>query len=104
MIANPSACCGQLHNRENELFPVRSRVIIWPREVGSTVPSHSIPLTLHTQRLNLVSSITPGDARTLANPTCGASARLVNLYSSYLCVCVCVRVCVCVCVYLLNCT
>ena len=31
-------------------------------------------------------SITPGDARTFANPTCGASARLVNLYSSYLCV------------------
>ena len=27
--------------------------------------------------------ITPGDARAFANPTCGASARLVNLYSSY---------------------
>ena len=31
-------------------------------------------------------SITPGDARSFANPTCGASARLVNLYSSYVCV------------------
>ena len=30
-------------------------------------------------------SITPGDARTFANPTCGASARLVNLYSSFVC-------------------
>ena len=30
-------------------------------------------------------SITPGVARTFANPTCGASARLVNLYSSYVC-------------------
>ena len=30
-------------------------------------------------------SITPGDARIFANPTCGASARLVDLYSSYLC-------------------
>ena len=33
-------------------------------------------------------SITPGDARTFANNpnlTCGASARLVNLYSSYVC-------------------
>ena len=30
-------------------------------------------------------SITPGDARTFANPTCGASARLVNLYCSYVC-------------------
>ena len=30
-------------------------------------------------------SITPGDARTSANPTCGASARLVNLYSNYVC-------------------
>ena len=28
---------------------------------------------------------TPGDARTSANPTCGASARLVDLYSSYVC-------------------
>ena len=28
-------------------------------------------------------SITPGDARTFANPTCDASARLVDLYSSY---------------------
>ena len=27
-------------------------------------------------------SITPGDAQTFANPTCGASARLVDLYSS----------------------
>ena len=25
----------------------------------------------------------PGDTRTFANPTCGASARLVDLYSSY---------------------
>ena len=30
-------------------------------------------------------SIAPGDARTFANPTCGASARLVILYSSYVC-------------------
>ena len=30
-------------------------------------------------------SITPGDARTFTNPTCGASAGLVNLYSSYVC-------------------
>ena len=30
-------------------------------------------------------SIAPGDARTFANPMCGASARLVNLYSSYVC-------------------
>ena len=30
-------------------------------------------------------SITPGNARTPANPTCGASARLVYLYSSYVC-------------------
>ena len=28
-------------------------------------------------------SITPGDARTFANPTDDVSARLVNLYSSY---------------------
>ena len=28
-------------------------------------------------------SIASGDARTFANPTCGASARLVNLFSSY---------------------
>ena len=27
-------------------------------------------------------SIAPGDARTFANPTCSASARLVNLYSN----------------------
>ena len=30
-------------------------------------------------------SITPGDARTFANPTCGASARLVSFFSSYVC-------------------
>ena len=30
-------------------------------------------------------SITPGDARTFANPMCGASARLVTLYSSKVC-------------------
>ena len=30
-------------------------------------------------------SIAPGDARTLANQTCGTSARLVNLYSSHVC-------------------
>ena len=30
-------------------------------------------------------SIAPGGAWTFANPTCGASARLVNLYSSYVC-------------------
>ena len=30
-------------------------------------------------------SITPGDARTSANRTCGVSARLVDLYSSYMC-------------------
>ena len=29
--------------------------------------------------------ITPGDARTSANPTRGASARLVNLYSNCVC-------------------
>ena len=29
--------------------------------------------------------ITHGDARTSANPLCGASARLVDLYSSYVC-------------------
>ena len=29
--------------------------------------------------------ITPGDARTSANPTCSASARLVDLHSSYVC-------------------
>ena len=28
-------------------------------------------------------SIMPGDARTFVNPTCGASARLVDLYSNY---------------------
>ena len=30
-------------------------------------------------------SIKTGDARTFASPTCGASARLVDLYSSYVC-------------------
>ena len=30
-------------------------------------------------------SITSGDARTFAHPTCGASARLVDLYRSYVC-------------------
>ena len=30
-------------------------------------------------------SIAPGDARTFANLTCGASARLVNLNSDYVC-------------------
>ena len=31
-------------------------------------------------------SITPGDVRTFPYPTCGASARLVDLYSStYVC-------------------
>ena len=30
-------------------------------------------------------SITPGDVRTFANPTCGTSARQVDLYSSYAC-------------------
>ena len=30
-------------------------------------------------------SMTPGDARTFANPTCGASASLVDLCSSYVC-------------------
>ena len=30
-------------------------------------------------------SIAPGDARTFANPTCSTSARLVNLYSNYVC-------------------
>ena len=30
-------------------------------------------------------SITPDDARTFANLTCGASARLVDLYRSYVC-------------------
>ena len=30
-------------------------------------------------------SIAPGDARTFANPTCGARVRLVYLYSSYVC-------------------
>ena len=30
-------------------------------------------------------SIRPADAWTFANPTCGASARLVDLYSSYVC-------------------
>ena len=29
--------------------------------------------------------ITPGEARTSANPTCSASARLVDLHSSYVC-------------------
>ena len=29
--------------------------------------------------------ITPDDARTSANPTCSASARLVDLHSSYVC-------------------
>ena len=29
--------------------------------------------------------ITPGDVRTFANPTCGTSARLVDLYRSYVC-------------------
>ena len=30
-------------------------------------------------------SITPDKAQTFANPTCGASARLGDLYSSYTC-------------------
>ena len=30
-------------------------------------------------------SITPGVVRTFANSTCGVSARLMNLYSSYVC-------------------
>ena len=30
-------------------------------------------------------SIAPGDARTFVNPTCSASARLVKLYSNYVC-------------------
>ena len=30
-------------------------------------------------------SIAPSDARTFVNPTCGASARLVNLHSNYVC-------------------
>ena len=30
-------------------------------------------------------SITPVDAGTFANPTCGASARLADLYSSNMC-------------------
>ena len=30
-------------------------------------------------------STTPGDARTFVNPTCSASARLVKLYSNYVC-------------------
>ena len=30
-------------------------------------------------------SIAPGDARTFVNSTCSASARLVKLYSSYVC-------------------
>ena len=30
-------------------------------------------------------SIAPGDARIFANPTCSASARLVNLYINYVC-------------------
>ena len=29
--------------------------------------------------------MTPGDLQTFANPTYGANARLVNLYSSYEC-------------------
>ena len=33
-------------------------------------------------------SIAPGDAWTFTNPTCSASARFVNLYSSYVCDCV----------------
>ena len=33
--------------------------------------------------------ITPGHARTSANPTCGASARLVDLCSSHVCDFVC---------------
>ena len=31
------------------------------------------------------SLITPGDARTSTNPTCGPSARLLDSYSSYVC-------------------
>ena len=30
-------------------------------------------------------STAPGDARTFVNPTCNASARLVKLYSNYVC-------------------
>ena len=30
-------------------------------------------------------STAPGDARTFVNPTCSASARLVKLYSNYVC-------------------
>ena len=30
-------------------------------------------------------STAPGDARTFANPTCSTSARLVKLYSNYMC-------------------
>ena len=35
-VANPAR--GQLY-RENECLPVRSRLRIWSRETGSTVPS-----------------------------------------------------------------
>ena len=46
-VASPAR--GQL-NRENDFFPcLRSRLIIWSRETGSTVPSRISLLILHTQ-------------------------------------------------------
>ena len=51
-VANPAR--GQL-NRGNEYFPVRvrSRLRIWSRETGSTVPSR-VSLLIPILRLNLV--------------------------------------------------
>ena len=45
-VANPAR--GQLKRESNILCP-RSRLRIWPRETGSSVLSHAIPLILHTQ-------------------------------------------------------
>ena len=40
-------------------------------------------------------SIKSGDARTFTNPTCGASVRLVGLYSKYVCDCFGMPCCCC---------
>ena len=49
-VANPAR--GQL-NRENEFPCPRSRLRIWSREMGSTVPSR-VSLLISILRLNLV--------------------------------------------------
>ena len=53
-----------------------------PRKIGRFTFANitSIVTTSHTRH-----SIEPGDARTFANPTCSASARLGNFYSTHVC-------------------